>query len=88
MNTYLYPVYVEEFRAGILGAGTGVAPLLKIEYPIADLVSATLCDVLEVVVVEGYSMKGIWARRGRARSQSSRSAGGRRPAGRCASLNL
>ena len=60
VNTYLSPVDVEEFRAGILGAGTGLAPLLKIEYPRADLVSAALCNVLEVVVVEGYSMKGKW----------------------------
>jgi len=34
--------------------------MLKIEYPSAGLVSAALCDVLEVVVVEGYSMKGKW----------------------------
>ena len=59
VKTYLSPFDVEEFRAtGILGAGTGLAPLLKIEYPSADLVSAVLCDVLEVVVVKGYSMKG------------------------------
>ncbi len=58
MKTYLSPVNVEEFRAGILGAGTGLAPLLKVEYPRADLVSAALCNVLEVV--EGYNMKGEW----------------------------
>ena len=58
MKTYLFPVDVEEFRAGILGAGTGLAPLLKVEYPSADLVSAALCDVSDVV--EGYSMKGDW----------------------------
>ena len=34
--------------------------MLKIEYPSADLVSAALCNVLEVVVVEGYSMKEKW----------------------------
>ena len=60
VKTYLSPFDVEGFCAGILGAGTGLAPLLKIEYPSADLVSAALCIVLEVVVVEGYSMKGIW----------------------------
>ncbi len=60
VKTYLSPFDVEEFCAGILGAGTGLAPLLKIEYPSADLVSAALCDVLEVVVVKGYSMKGKW----------------------------
>ena len=52
------PVYVEEFRTGILGAGTGLASLLKDESPSADLVSAALCNVSEVV--EGYSMKGKW----------------------------
>ena len=60
MKTYLSPFDVEEFCAGILGAGTGLAPLLKIEYPSADLVSAALCDVLEVVVVKGYSTNGKW----------------------------
>ncbi len=60
MKTYLSPFNVEEFCAGILGAGTGLAPLLKIEYPSADLVSAALCNVSEVAVVEGYSMKGKW----------------------------
>ena len=45
---------------GILGAGTGLAPLLKIEYPSADLVSDSLCDMSEFVVVEGYSMKREW----------------------------
>ncbi len=60
VKTYLSPFDVEEFCAGILGAGTGLAPLLKIEYPSADLVSAALCNALEVVVVEGYSMKGKW----------------------------
>ena len=58
VKTYLSPVDVEEFRAGILGAGTGLAPLLKVEYPCADLVSAALCDVSEVV--KGFSMKGRW----------------------------
>ena len=57
-KTYLSPVDVEESRAGILGALTGLAPLLKVEYPSADLVSATLCDVLEVV--KGYNIKGRW----------------------------
>jgi len=60
VKTYLSPFDVEEFCAGILGAGTGLAPLLKIEYPSADLVSAALCDVLEVVVVKGCSTKGKW----------------------------
>ena len=58
METYLSPVDVEEFRTGILGAGTGLASLLKVEYPSADLVSAALCNVPEVV--EGSSMKGKW----------------------------
>ena len=58
MKTYLSPVDVEELCTGILGAGTGLSPLLKIESPSADLVSAALCNVLEVV--EGYSMKGKW----------------------------
>ena len=58
MKTYLSPVDVEEFCTGILGAGTGLVPLLKVEYPSADLVSAALCDVSEAV--EGYSMKGKW----------------------------
>ena len=58
LKTYLSPIHVEAFRAGILGAGTGLAPLLKVEYPSADLVSTTLCDVSEVV--EGFSMKGKW----------------------------
>ena len=60
MKMYLSPVNVEECRMGILGDGTGLAPLLKIEYPSADLVIAALCNVSEVVVVEGYSMKGKW----------------------------
>ena len=60
MKTYLSPFDVEEFCAGILGAGTGLAPLLKIEYSSADLVSAALCDVSEFV--EGYSMKGKWVK--------------------------
>ncbi len=60
MKTYLSPFDVEGFCAGILGAETGLAPLLKIEYPSADLVSAALCDVLEVVVVKGYSTNGKW----------------------------
>ena len=50
------PVYVEEFCTGILGAGTRLASLLKVEYLSAHLVSAALCDVSEVV--EDYSMKG------------------------------
>ena len=60
VKTYLSPVDVEELRAGILWAGTGLAPLLKVEYLGADLVSAALCNVLEVVGVKGYSMKGKW----------------------------
>ncbi len=60
MKIYLSSVNVEEFRMGILGEGTGLAPLLKIKYPSADLVSAALCNVSEVVVGEGYSMKGKW----------------------------
>ena len=60
VKTYFSPFDVEGFCAGILGAGTGLAPLLKIEYLSADLVSAALCDVLEVVVVKGYSTKGKW----------------------------
>ena len=58
MKAYFSPVDVEECRAGILGAGLWLAPLLKVEYPSADLVSATLRNVSEVV--EGYSMKGKW----------------------------
>ena len=57
-NAYFSPVDVEEFCTGILGAVTGLAPLMKVEYPSADLVSAALCNVLEVV--EGYIMKGKW----------------------------
>ena len=53
VKTYLSPVDVDEFRTGILGAGTGLALLLKVEYPSADLVSAALCNVSEAV--EGYS---------------------------------
>ncbi len=41
-----------------LGAGTGLASLLKVEYPSAYLVSAALCDGSEVV--EGHSMKRKW----------------------------
>ena len=58
MKMYLSPINVEECCMGILGEGTGFSPLLKIEYPSADLVSAALCIVSEVVVVEGYSMLG------------------------------
>ena len=58
VKPYLSPVDVEEFRAGIPWSGTGLAPLLKVEYSSADLVSAALCDVSEVV--EGYSMRGEW----------------------------
>ena len=58
VKTYLSAVDVEEFRAGILKAWIGLAPLLKIEYPSADLVSAALFDLSEVV--KGYSMKGRW----------------------------
>ena len=36
----------------------GLASLLKVEYPSADLVRVALCDVSEVV--EGYSTKGKW----------------------------
>ena len=60
VKTYLSPIHVEAFREGILGAGTGLAPLLKVEYPSADLVNAALCDVSEVV--EGYSVKGRWVK--------------------------
>jgi hypothetical protein len=60
VKTYLSPFDVEGFCVGILGAEKGLAPLLKIEYPSADLVSAALCDVLEVVVVKGYSTNGKW----------------------------
>ena len=42
----------------MLGAGTVLAPLLKVEYPSADLASAALYGVTEVV--EGYSLKGKW----------------------------
>ena len=45
VRTYWPSVDVEEFRAGILGAGTGLAPFLEVEYPSADLVSAALCNV-------------------------------------------
>ena len=41
-----------------IGAGTGLASLLKVEYPSAYLVSAVLCNGSEVV--EGHSMKGKW----------------------------
>ena len=60
MKMCLSPVNVEECRMGILGEGMGLAPLLKIEYPSADLVSLALCNVSEVVVVEGYSMEEKW----------------------------
>ena len=60
IKMYLSPINVEECCMGILGEGTGFAPLLKIEYPSADLVSAALCNVSKVVVVEGYSMEGEW----------------------------
>ena len=56
--TYLSPVNVEEFRMGILEAGTRLASLLTVEYPSADLVSDALYGVTEAVEV--YSMKGKW----------------------------
>ena len=55
-ETYLSPVDVEDFRTGILEAGTQLASLLTVEYPSADLVSDTLYGVAEIVEV--YSMKG------------------------------
>jgi len=55
---YLSPVDVEEFRTGILEAGTRLASLLTVEYPSADLASDALYGVTEVV--EAYSMKGKW----------------------------
>ena len=39
---YLSPAIVEEFRMGILDAGTRLASLLTVEYPRADLVSKAL----------------------------------------------
>ena len=42
----------------ILEAGTRLGSLLTVEYPDADLVSAALYNVSEVV--EDFSMKGKW----------------------------
>ena len=56
--TYLSPVNVEEFRTGILEAGTRLASLLTVEYPSADLVSDALDGVTEAVEV--YSLEGKW----------------------------
>ena len=42
----------------MLGAGMVLTPLLTVEYPSADLSSAALYGVTEVV--EGYSLKGKW----------------------------
>ena len=39
---FLSPVDVEDFRTGILEAGTWLASLLTVEYPSADLVSDAL----------------------------------------------
>ena len=50
------PVDVKEFRTDSLEAGTRLASLLTVEYPDADLVSATLYNVSEVV--DYFSMKG------------------------------
>ena len=55
---YLSLVDVEEFRTDILEAGTWLASMLTVEYPDADLVSAALYNVSEVV--EDFSMKGKW----------------------------
>ena len=55
---YLSPVDVKEFRMDILEAGTRLVPMLTVEYPDADLVSAALYNVSEVV--EDFSMKGKW----------------------------
>ena len=55
---YLSPVDVKKFRTDILEAGTWLASLLTVEYPDADLVSAALYNVSEVV--EDFSMKRKW----------------------------
>ena len=55
---YLAPVDVEEFRMGILEAGTWLASLLVVEYPNAHLVNDALFGVTEVV--DCYSLKGKW----------------------------
>ena len=55
---YLSPVDVKEFRTDILEAGTWLASMLTVEYPDADLVSAALYNVSEVV--EDFSIKGKW----------------------------
>jgi hypothetical protein len=54
--TYSSLVDVEEFRTGILEAGTQLASLFTVEYPSADLVSDALYGVTEVVEV--FIMKG------------------------------
>ena len=51
-------VNVKEFRTDILEAGTRLSSMFKVEYPDADLISAALYDVSEVV--ENFSMKGKW----------------------------
>ena len=55
---YLSPTDVEEFRTGILDAGTRLASLLTVEYPRADLVSEALYVATDVVEV--YSLEGKW----------------------------
>ena len=55
---YLSPTDVEEFRTGILDAGTRLASLLTVEYPCADLVSKALYIATDVVEV--YSLEGKW----------------------------
>jgi hypothetical protein len=54
----LSPIDVEEFRTGILDAGTRLAEVLALEYPKASLVDNALFAVSKVV--ECYGLEGRW----------------------------
>jgi len=54
----LSPIDVEEFRTGILDAGTRLAKVLAVEYPKASLVNDALFAVSKAV--KCYGLEGRW----------------------------
>ena len=54
----LTPIDVEEFRTGILDAGTRLAEVLAVEYPKASLVDDALFAMSKIV--ECYGLEGRW----------------------------
>jgi hypothetical protein len=54
----LTPIDVEEFRTGILDAGTRLAEVLAVEYPKTSLVDNALFAMSKIV--ECYGLEGRW----------------------------